>query len=224
MADSSRSAQIAKDNDIDVGLHLNFSEAFSSPSTPGDVRKAHDRIEAFLCLSKYAQLLYNPLLRRPFELVVSAQMEEFARLYSRIPSHIDGHLHLHLCSNLLFQRPVPDGHKVRRSFSFARGEKGALNRAYRAWIDRRQARHYRTTDYFFSLSSCLAQSSLARVLSLARSHSVELMTHPRIEAEYSFLMSVDFADCLKEVDLRDHTSPTPPTGQQPQSRALGSTY
>ncbi len=90
MSDSNRAAQLAEKYELDVGLHLNFSEAFTSNSAPQAVISAHTRIRRFLCLNKYAQLLYNPLLTKPFELVVTAQLEEFDRLYSRIPSHIDG--------------------------------------------------------------------------------------------------------------------------------------
>ncbi len=97
------------------------------------------------------------------------------------------------------------GNKVRRSFSFERGEKGLINRMYRAFVDKHQATHYRSTDYFLSITSCFTAQGMARMLNLATKYSVELMTHPRIDAEYRLLMSASFAEQIAQVDLRDHT-------------------
>ena len=88
-------------------------------------------IVRFLTGNKYSQLLYNPFLRKEFAYSYEAQAEEFARLYSKPPSHIDGHHHMHLCANFLLSNMIPAGTKMRRNFSFWPGEKSLLNRAYR---------------------------------------------------------------------------------------------
>ena len=44
---------------------------------------------------------------------------------------------MHLATNVLAQRILPAGFKVRRSFSFQAGEKSSVNRWYRAAVDRR---------------------------------------------------------------------------------------
>ena len=137
MGDSKRAAKLAKDHQLDdVGLHLNFSEEFMDASCPEALKEHHRRIVRFLRRNKYAQLLYNPLLRKAFACSYRAQMEEFARLFEKLPSHVDGHHHMHLCANLLLSRPMPAGTRVRRNFSFWPGEKSPLNRAYRALVDR----------------------------------------------------------------------------------------
>src|SRR4030081_2118775 len=121
MQASERAAKLAKENQIDVGLHLNFFEPFSASRST--LKGAHDRVVAFLRRSKYAQLLYNPFLREAFSDCYHAQAEEFIRLYGGSPSHIDGHHHMHLCANLVFSAIIPAGTKVRRNFCFWPGEK-----------------------------------------------------------------------------------------------------
>src|SRR5204862_3047353 len=127
-------------------------------------------------------------LRKEFVYSYEAQAGEFARLYGKPPSHIDGHHHMHLCANLLLSNVIPAGVKMRRNFSFLPGEKSWLNRAYRALVDRWLARRYRLTDYFFDLSQCIQEKKLDRVAALARSKNVELMTHPILDLESDYLM------------------------------------
>jgi predicted glycoside hydrolase/deacetylase ChbG (UPF0249 family) len=196
MADSARAASSVKRLGIAVGLHLNLTQPFAAPGVPASVRRAHDAVVRFLSSSKYAVLVYQPFLRRAFRDVVNAQLEEFARLYGRQPTHIDGHQHQHLCANVLLDGLLPEGQRVRRSFSFFPGEKSAINRGYRALVDRRLARHYRVTDYFFSLKQCLQQGRMPRVFDLARTQTVELMTHPLVPAEHHYLMSDAYAQAL----------------------------
>jgi chitin disaccharide deacetylase len=204
MADSIRGAALAGDCDIDVGLHVNFTEEFTDPETPQAIRVAHNRIRRFLRLSKYALLLYNPLLAADFSTVFRAQYEAFRLLYGRLPSHIDGHQHMHLCSNVLMQRILPAGTNVRRSFSFRPGQKGFFNRAYRSIVDRQLAHRHRLTDYFFSIAPNLSVEKLVPIFKLATTHSVELMVHPELRHEYDFLMSEAFFDALSEVPLADY--------------------
>jgi hypothetical protein len=72
------------------------------------------------------QLLYNPFLRETFASSYRAQVEEFMRLFEKLPSHIDGHHHMHLCANLLLSKSIPAGMRLGRNFSFWPGEKGFL--------------------------------------------------------------------------------------------------
>jgi chitin disaccharide deacetylase len=189
MEDSERAAELAQESGIDVGLHLNLSEGFTATSVPAALRQAHGRICRFLTQSKYALLFYHPFLARTFRLVFEAQLAEFLRLYGRAPAHFDGHQHMHLATNVLVQNLIPAGQKVRRSFSFRPGQKSMINRAYRRAVDRRLARRYRLTDYFFALSSNLEPSKLQAIGALSRTSDVELMTHAWNHAEFEWLMS-----------------------------------
>jgi chitin disaccharide deacetylase len=201
MKDSSRAAAMALDCGIDVGLHINLSEPFTSDAVPVSLRADHDRLCRFLGSSKYALLLFNPLLTHQFKRVVQAQSEEFIRLYKRAPVRVDGHLHMHLASNVIIQRLVPAGTIVRRNFSFRPGEKSLLNRLYRRVIDAHLSRRHRTTDYFFSLANHLSAERLRHVVGLSAAARVELMVHPELSDEYEFLMSDEYRQVMTTTTL-----------------------
>ena len=188
MEDSLRAADLARECSIDVGLHLNFTQELTQQIHSSLFCDYHDRIVRFLTKNNYNFLIYNPALRKEFEYVFQTQLEEFERLYGTSPSHVDGHHHMHLCANMLIETIIPEGQKVRRNFSFARGEKILLNRMYRSVIDKWLARRYLTTDYFFSLSERIKTGRLARALELAKASSVELETHPEFVEEFEWLM------------------------------------
>jgi len=200
MEDSERAAELAKENELDVGLHLNFTDKFTASQCPRTFGNYHSKIVRFLRGNKYSQLLYNPFLRKEFAYTYEAQSGEFARLYGKPPSHIDGHHHMHLCANLLFSDLIPAGTKLRRNFSFWPGEKSIVNRTYRSLIDRWLARRYQLPDYFFDLTQCIRQKKLDRVTVLAKSSNVELMTHPIVAAEAAYLMGDEFASILRKVE------------------------
>lgn len=200
MEDAARAADLAKDAGIDVGLHLNLTQQFTGGVHTGALREYHDRVVHFLNVNKFAFLFYNPVLRKQFRYVYQAQLDEFIRLYGRPPSHIDGHHHQHLCANMLLDRVIPIGEKVRRNFYFWPDEKGLLNRTYRRLVDLFLARRYRLTDFFFALSQCLQPHRLTRVRELARTATVEVMTHPANAVEYAYLMSDNFLASLSGLE------------------------
>jgi len=196
MQDSARAASVAKEAPLDIGLHINFTESFTGPGVSDSLRRNHERIRSFLWRSKFALLIYNPFLRDAFREVFEAQAAEFARLYGRAPARYDGHQHMHLCSNMVLQKLIPANSKVRRSFSFAAGEKNFFNRHYRAIIDRRLAARYRIGDFFFALQQFLPVSKMGKVVELARTREVELMTHPEVKSDYETLMSEAFVSAV----------------------------
>jgi chitin disaccharide deacetylase len=201
MADSDRAAELAKENDLDVGLHLNFAERFTASNYPGILADYHNRIVRFLMGNRYSQLLFNPFLRKEFSYSYEAQAEEFVRLFGKPPSHIDGHHHMHLCANVLLSKVIPVGTKMRRNFSFWPGEKSRLNRGYRRLVDGWLARRYQLPDYFFDLTQCLQEKKLDRVAGLAKLSSVELMTHPIVDREAKYLMSDEFHGMLQRLEV-----------------------
>ena len=129
MGGSERAGKLAKDYQLDdVSLHLKLSEEFTDESFSKTLKETQGRIIRFLKRSKYAQLLYTPFLRETFASSYRAQVEEFMRLFEKLPSHINGHHHMHLCANLLLSKSIPGGMRLGRNFSFLAGEKGFLNR------------------------------------------------------------------------------------------------
>ncbi len=206
MEDSRRAADLAGAAGMDVGLHLNLSQRFTGEIHDLLLQEYHQAIVRFLTCGKYALLIYNPMLRKQFHHVYQAQMDEFRRLYGKNPSHVDGHQHMHLCSNILMDAIISKGEKVRRSFSFQPGEKSVVNRTYRKLIDWQLARNYRLTDYFFSLSQQRTGERLARVFQLARGQNVELMTHPVRPDECTLLQSDDFLTALGTTPMGSYSA------------------
>jgi hypothetical protein len=108
---------------------------------------------------------------------------------------------MHLCANVLLSNVIPAGMKMRRNFSFWPGEKSLLNRTYRSFVDRWLDRRYRLADYFFDLTQCVRENKLDRVAALAKASSVELMTHPIVNAESEYLMSDEFQVMLQRLEV-----------------------
>jgi chitin disaccharide deacetylase len=206
MQDSERAAGLARENGVDVGLHLNLSQRYDGGVSSASATKAQDRIVRFMTRSKYAVLLYQPCLRSQFREVYETQMEEFIRLYGKPPTHVDGHQHRHLCANMLVDEIIPRGLKVRRNFTFWPGEKGLVNRLYRSWVDHWLARKYRLTDFFFSLMQSLQAERMLQVAQMASQSSVELMTHPVNRPEYEWLMSDRHLETIRGVRTASYAS------------------
>jgi len=187
MEDSERAAAIVREQGIDTGLHLNFTTSFSGSCTPTQLIEHQQRLARYLHRHRLAQVIFHPGLCGSFEYVVVAQIQEFVRLYGKEPARLDGHHHMHLCSNVLLGGLLPPGTLVRRNFSFQPGEKSLSNRLYRKIADRILARRHRLTDYFFSLPPLNPPSRLERIFSLASKFTVEVETHPVNPEEYRFL-------------------------------------
>lgn len=191
MDDAERSAGLAREFCVDVGLHVNLTTRFSTAVGRARLIEHQERISGFLRSNSLAQAVFHPGLVRSFEYVVAAQIEEYCRLYGAQPDRLDGHHHMHLCANVLFGRLLPAGTAVRRNFTFFAGEKGFCNRTYRSILDQWLARRHRLTDFFFSLPPLNPHSRLQKIFSLASEFTVEVEAHPVNPEEYRFLMSPD---------------------------------
>ena len=199
MEDSRRAANLAKEYKLDVGLHLNFTQQFTQQDRNSLLLDYHNRIVSFLSMKKYNFLIFNPSLHMRFDYVFREQLEEFENLYGVSPSHIDGHHHMHLCTNMLIGGIIPAGQKIRRNFSYSQGEKSLLNRMYRSIIDIWLSRRYLTTDFLFSLSECIKFGRLERAFELAKTSNVELGTHPELTEEFECLMGSTFVQATSDL-------------------------
>jgi hypothetical protein len=196
MEDSERAAVLARRHGIDVGLHLNLTAPFSAPQCSSELKESQRRIARFLRWHRFAPVVYNPVLASAFRSVVEAQLEEFERLYGHPVTRVDGHHHMHLCSNVTLGKLLPAGIMMRRNFSFSAGEKGYFNRCYRRWQDRALARRYRLTDYFFCLTPLDSLDKLRSIFALAARSNVEVEAHLQNEDEYRFLMDGGLTNCI----------------------------
>ena len=73
MDDSEHAAELAKENELDVGLHLNFTEPFTANTHVVKLGEYQGRTIQYLMRNKYAQLIYNPFLRTEFAYSYEAQ-------------------------------------------------------------------------------------------------------------------------------------------------------
>lgn len=213
MKDSERAASTGVEDNLEVGLHLNFDEQLTGSVPAGPMKEYHDRVATFLTRSKFSQVIYNPLLTRQFDYLYKSQYEEFLRLYRRPPTHINGHHHMHLCTNMLFDKIIPSGFRVRRSFTFMKGERNIANRLYRRIVDTLVMQRFITTDMFFAAIPSESVSVLKRKAGLAKSRTVELMLHVPSQVGLDYVMHPGFMEAIKEAslgtysDLPDRTLP-----------------
>lgn len=201
MEDSERAAELARQHEVDTGLHLNFTQHFSVPQCPSRLLDHQDKLSNFLRSNRFAPVMYHPGLAVSFDYVVKAQFAEYERLYQAPADRVDGHHHMHLCANVLFGELIPADTLVRRNFSFAPGEKSWMNRLYRRWIDTRLKRRHRLVDYLFSLAPIEPLERLQQIVSLARHAVVEVETHPVNSSEYRFLTSGEIFQQLSDIRI-----------------------
>jgi YdjC-like protein/Glycosyl transferase family 2 len=200
MEASERAAWMARENNVDAGLHLNFTTPFTGRAIPLQLVEHQRNIARFLRSHRYAPVMFHPGLVNSFEYVVRRQIEEFGLIYGTAPSRLDGHHHMHLCTNVLLQRLLPQGAIVRRNFSFAPGEKRRVNRWFRRAEDNLLARRHPITDYFFDLLPT-GHERMAGIAALARCHNVEIETHPARADEHRFLTSGGLAKLVPDLKI-----------------------
>lgn len=202
MKDSKYAAEIAKEKGIDTGLHFNATEPFTQENISPVLLEKHQSLISYLRKSKLSQVIYNPFLHKGFEYVFKAQYEEYTRLYGKVPNRIDGHQHMHLCTNMLIGNFIPKKTRVRRTYTFAFGEKDIINKSYRAIVDQIVTNRYECTKYFYSLGEVVFKKgqgqleTLRSILGLAHKDSIEIHVHPHMQADYAYCQSRQF---LKEL-------------------------
>jgi predicted glycoside hydrolase/deacetylase ChbG (UPF0249 family) len=204
MEDSERAAGLARDHNLDTGLHLNFTTPFSGSGCSVALVEHQQRLARFLLLHNHARILFRPDLAGSFDYVVRAQLDEYERIYGVPVHHVDGHHHMHLAANVLRQGLIPCEVIVRRNYTFPAGEKQYFNRLYRRLQDERLKKRYRITDYFYDILP-LEEAHLQHIFQLGVSSNIEIETHPGLDEEYGFHMSGELQRSLNGVAVaRDY--------------------
>jgi predicted glycoside hydrolase/deacetylase ChbG (UPF0249 family) len=198
MEDSERAAPLALKAGVEMGLHLNFTEPFTSHDTPAKLHEHQARLVSFLTKHRSSQVIYNPFLTNSFEFVVRHQVDQFIRFYSGPPCYYNGHHHMHLCANMLFSGMIPTGAAVRNTFTFALCEKGVLNTLYRRFLRTWLSRRFVTTDSFFSIAGT-GKTKLSDIIGRAAGESVEIEVHPENTEEKNFLLSDDWINTVRSI-------------------------
>jgi glycosyltransferase involved in cell wall biosynthesis len=234
MEDSERAAALAREHDIDAGVHLNFTATFSAPHCAAGLIEHQQKLCRFLKSNRFAPAIYNPWLAASFEYVVKTQLDEFERIYGALPSRVDGHHHMHLSANLMFQNLLPKEIILRRNLSFSLWEKGLINFLYRGAQDRMLSRRHPMADLFFDIAP-LEIARLQKIISLARCFEVELESHPARAEEYKFLVEGGIDRCVADVSVARgyvlqsfpasrRVSPPKATNTSPDSNAIADIY
>ncbi|MGA9285203.1 MAG: ChbG/HpnK family deacetylase [Solirubrobacteraceae bacterium] len=197
MKDSARAAQLAEENGLAVGLHLNLTQAFDDAETPAGVRERQARAVAYFAGGRRRRFTYNPRMSRLVRVCVADQLTHFRELFGREPTHIDGHNHVHLSPTALFSLPARTPVRTGESDIWGGVSLGAPMRRLRHGA---VTHRYRTTRYFFAIDR-LGQSpnedDVKRLLSFADRASVEIMTHPDRNSDFALLMSDAWASGLE---------------------------
>ena len=192
MEDSQRSSELALENKLDIGLHLNLTIPFTGDNIPTKLNTYHNQVVSFLTQSNYSRILYNPVLNHKIAYCFKKQWSEFERLYGKSPLRMDGHHHIHLCSNLLFSNILPPGITVRPNFFFKKGQKSYPNRLYRKMVDFFLKKKFKCVSYLYKLPVNASDTWFQEIVEQSKHRDVELEVHPEIQMEYEFLMSSRF--------------------------------
>jgi predicted glycoside hydrolase/deacetylase ChbG (UPF0249 family) len=201
MEDSKRAAEIANFNNLEFGLHINLTTPFTSSDNNIKLLEHQKKIISFFSLFKLAPFIYNPFIENSLEYLIKKQQDEFIYLYKGEPYFYNGHHHIHLCANILIKKLLNSNIPIRLSFCFFYGEKSAINRLLRSWLNSYLKKKYITTDYFFSLSPISNQIRISKIINMAKRHNVEIMVHPEKDDVFNFLISNKFSNLIRNNKL-----------------------
>jgi len=199
MEDSARAAELSMETELEIGLHLNFTLPFNAAGLSPKLQEHHNKVVSYLSNHVLSQVIYNPLLINSFHFLFQSQLEQFVYLYGRYPDFYNGHHHMHLCANVLLSKMIPNGSRMRRTFTFDPGEKDLINRLYRRALDALITRKYITTDSFFSILPIYDYHRLQYIFNRALQGNVEIEVHPENTEEIEFILSDSFKHLIASV-------------------------
>jgi predicted glycoside hydrolase/deacetylase ChbG (UPF0249 family) len=198
MEDSHRAAALARAHGLSVGLHLNLTMTYTDTQSSARARKQQSRLAELYATASRPHRSLHPAALHLVRDCVKDQLQEFHRLYGVPPTHIDGHNHAHLSTNVLLSRGLPRGIRLRRAQNWPPARTlGA--RAGRRVRDATLA-GFHTTRWFTSIRTAhpaLGGHGLHELLELARDASVEIMVHPGWEDERNVLLAPDWEQALR---------------------------
>jgi predicted glycoside hydrolase/deacetylase ChbG (UPF0249 family) len=199
MSDSSRAAEIARERQLPVGLHLNVTQELEDPDTPIPVRERQSRLVRYFAGRRVRRFTFNPAINALARRCIADQLECFRGLFGREPIHIDGHNHGHLSPSVLLA--LPSGVHVRTGQAGPEANcAGLAHKARQALIAHRQG----TTDYFLPidrLGASPGEQAIEEMLAIADSASLEVMVHPDRDNDFTTLMSDAWKRALRRRNL-----------------------
>jgi predicted glycoside hydrolase/deacetylase ChbG (UPF0249 family) len=198
MADSERAAGLADARGLPVGLHLNLTSPFDSPTVPPAVAARQARVVEHFQVAR-RRWLPAPRMRAAIAASITDQLEEFRRLYARAPTHADGHQHIQRCPAVFGSAALRPVGRLRITHTFSPDERPPVQRLARAGVNAAIRRRFVGVERFWSLVDLhpeLGGSGLeARLLETARL-SAEIMVHPVYPEEGRVLRSPEWAAAI----------------------------
>jgi chitin disaccharide deacetylase len=204
MEDSPRAAELGREHEVPIGLHLNLTDPYTHPKTPPRQRERHLAACRHFAGDKLRlrSWTFDPRIQAQVEDTIRDQLERFHFLYDAPPSHVDGHNHVHVCPNVALAGAL-SGFKRRNALWGWPSSHTAMGLA-RAARRLGTARRSLTTRYFFDIAELcrrLPPEALARTLSLSRTSSVEVMAHPGFAHEREALTSRAWEQAIAQQPL-----------------------
>ncbi len=206
MRDSIRAAETARMHGLHVGLHLNFTNALENTAGYPDLSSHQNRIIDFFAKNRFTRMLYNPAIKKSLSYSFKSQYDEFLNRYLKPPTHIDGHHHIHLCTNMLIDPLYPNGIKLRPSLHCEEGRLTIFKNLYRTLIDRVIRNRYKSVESLFKLDLHSIDALLPDIVDSSMSSDIELMTHPGIRKEYEYLKSDRYEGMISQGRLGSYAS------------------
>ncbi len=205
MKDTVRAAEIATAHGVHVGLHLNFTQKFDDAAGGARLKYHQDKLMQFFKKSKYARIIYNPVIKDSVAYSTISQYDEFMRVFKRKPTHIDGHHHMHLCTNIIIGKIFPKNTKIRPTFA-GRKEEPIIGKVYRVIVNYLIRRRYATVESSYKLMPTRGDYYFVEIVKKSLVNNVEVMTHPALSEEYEYLKSDRYARLLSRATLGSYAS------------------
>jgi predicted glycoside hydrolase/deacetylase ChbG (UPF0249 family) len=191
MADSERAGRLARDSPLPLGLHLNLIEPYTGADVPAAVAATQRRVLERIHAAGSRAFVYHPAWAADFTQCIADQLSAFHAVYGRMPTHVDGHQHMHLLPNALFcgaMAPVGRCRRpVNRPGTESRPYKHALRDIQAAMVRLRFA----TTRWCLSiraLEPALGGAGIEAGVGRAAADTVEIMVHPGWIDEQAILL------------------------------------
>jgi chitin disaccharide deacetylase len=210
MSDSRRAAELALESGWPVGLHLNLTQPFDALDVQPSVRQRQRWLCAYFANLRYRRWIpsADPRIHTLIASAVHDQLEQFAALYGREPTHIDSHQHVHVCPDVFLSSALPRGARVRQTISPPPSALSGPRVLARRAKHRLLARRFVTASCFWAareLSPTDDAIPIATAAALSRERSVEIMVHPSFERELRVLRSHAWTEAVANAPLGSYS-------------------
>lgn len=195
MQDTVRAAELASCAGIGTGLHLNFTSRFGRPPGDRELEDHHRKLIKFFVSWRYLRYLYIPAIHKSIRYCFRAQYDEFLRVFKKQPTHIDGHHHIHLASNLVFGAILPRGTKIRRMRGPV-GKTHPVNSILRDYFNLYLRTRYLIADFFYYVDDLMNDTSLARRVLSSMDVSSEIGVHPGDDRDWLTISSRRYLEMI----------------------------